>query len=684
MFTIDQLIPEQLINEGVESRRRARLIIYAIGLACLTSILASAMLWAIDHHETAPRVLLTLIPHLSIYGVLVVSRSTVITGHSFVWLLLFEIIFRYGEDSGYSVLVATILPMAAANLINAKAGLIWTGIGVLWAAVLGPLYFRPNEFSLGLSLSAAIMTIIVGIGSTIIELTRAKAVKEAKQSARRVLENQARLRNFAESAFQGIAGVNLEGDFVEVEGFEKLIGYRPNELDGKNLFDYIHPDNILLLQSHLQSTPAWGFRMETQIRHANGRWTWLEIYGVPQDEQFHSNSNWLIAARDIQDEQLGRDQLAQAQRLEGMGVLAAGIAHDFNNLLMVISGFAELLPPSPQRDSILVGTDEAATLTAHLMVFGKSSPVTNETLEIGETLAQLEPMFRRVLEPDIQLSIEYPTNKAHLNMPGAQLNQILLNLVTNAKEATPQNGEVEVKVSTVTVGETETGNLGIQTGDFIKVAVSDTGSGFSETSLKRAFDPFYSTKAKLQGSGLGLTSAYGIVRQAGGAIKIEPRAVRGARVSVYLPLATTVVSETMHDPVSDDDNAHPSGEILLVDDDPKVCNLLETMLSKQGYQITAVTSGAEAIERVKINPPNLLITDIMMPGMRGTDLATKLREMVPDLPIIFISGYSDTDVGDWRESTNQNVQFLAKPFREKELLSRVNELIIRPAIAGMP
>ena len=674
MLDVDRLIPAPLKNDSVESRRQARLLIYAVALACLTSIMASMMMVAIGEPSTAPWVLLTLIPHLAIYLLLRISRSTRLTGHCFLWLLFFEIVFRYGDDGGYSILVVTILPLAAANLINVRAGIIWTCVGVLWAALLGPFLVRPDDYTLGLGLSAAILTIMVGIASTIIELARAEAVREAKESSDRVLQHQQWLRDFAENAFQGIAEVTPDGAFTATGGFETLLGQEKDSLTDENLFSYLHPDNDQLVRNRLALFSTTGFREEVRVRHASGNWVWIEIYGVPQSRQSGSDSFWLIAARDIHSEQLSRERLAQAQRLEGMGVLAAGIAHDFNNLLMVISGFAELLPGGSSRENILVATDEAAALTSNLMAFGKSSPVTNETVEIGNALQQLEPMFRSVVEPGIKLTINYASIPLSVRLPISQLNQILLNLVTNAKEATPRDGAVCIDVSLMDLPEDKARTLGLLAKEYVRITVSDTGSGFAETSLKRAFDPFYSTKDKMKGSGLGLTSAYGIVRQAGGTIDIKSGKRPGATVVVYLPLeSSSVAAEAEETGTAPQLNNH--GVILLVDDDPKICQLLNALLTQQGFETLVASSAAEALDHVKHSPPALLITDIMMPGMRGTELAEAVRKKHPNLPVLFISGYSDKDVGDWRDSRVQNVRFLAKPFRTNELVTRVNELM---------
>lgn len=678
MFQIDLLIPTPLRDDSVESRRRARLLIWAVSIACLSTFMASLMLVTIGFPATAVRVLFVLLPTLGVYFFFRYTRSLVWSGHLFVWMLFFATIFRYGEDGGYSVLVVTVLPMAAANLIGVRAGISWTVICVLWSAVLAPYYFRAEDFTLGLSLSAAIMTIVIGVASTIIELTRSAASREADENARRLLQHQEWLRNFAESAFQGIAEVGADGTLAESEGFESLLGYSAGSFSGNNILEYIHPESVPLLENRLGKSNPSGFRLEARVRHAEGHWNWVEIYGVPQGDTSPGRMDWLIAVRDIQSEQISRDQLAQAQRLESMGVLTAGIAHDFNNLLMVITGFAELLPEGTPRESILFAADEAAALTTNMMAFGNSGPISNESVDAAVVLDQMRPVFKSVLKQGVNLDVDLPEEPLIVGMARSQLSQILLNLVTNAREAITDQGSVAIKAETVSLDDESATAMGVLSGDFVCVRVSDSGSGFSDASINRAFDPFYSTKEKKRGSGLGLTSSYGIVQQARGSIRIDSTEGKGASVTVYLPkLMDAAEPEEKVGSVTEPDG--PNGRILVVEDDPKVRQLLAAILNSIGYTMELVDSGQAALDWLKHSTADLVITDIMMPQMRGTELATMIREEYPELPILFISGYADTDIGEWRDGGAQDVRFLAKPFRRNELIESVR--MLAPAIS---
>lgn len=536
MLSVDQFIPTPLRNDSIEARRRARLIIYAVAIACLSSIVVTVAAAFIGSVQIALLMSLTFLPHCGIYFVLKYTRSTVIAGHAFVWVMLFDIMLRYGEDGGYNVLLTILLPLAAASLINLRGGIIWTVLGMVWAGVIGPAFLLPEDLSPALSISAAIMTLAVGIPSVIIEYTRSQAVREAEASAKRVLQQQKLLRNFAASAFKGIAEISNTGSVLSCHGLGTLLGHEAGQIENANVHDYIHGDNAALFRMKLEATDRQGFRLESRFKHADGYWHWLEVYGVPQDEQDDKENEWLIAARDIQEEQIKREQIAQTDRLESLGILTAGIAHDFNNLLMVISGCAELLPQDTLRQNIQTASAEAATLTANLMALGATPPLISTPIDLVAKLKQLEDMYRSTLAPDIELRMHYPDEPLFVLLPNSQLNQIVLNLITNAAEAISESGFVSITVNQTSLDSIQAGSLRIAAGDFAKIVVTDNGEGFDDVSLHKAFDPFYSTKEKSRGSGLGLTSCYGIVQQAKGAIRIESTLGEGATILVYLPL----------------------------------------------------------------------------------------------------------------------------------------------------
>ncbi|MCB1683733.1 MAG: response regulator [Pseudomonadales bacterium] len=679
----DRFLPQQLRQGSVETRRRARLVLYALLIASLAALLSASMMLYLGHRTTAFALLLVPFAHAAVYLLLQVSKSTRLSAHVFMGLIFLELTFDYGPDDGYGVLVTIALPLAAAALIGPRAGVVWTGIGVLWAAYLGPVVFRPDDIPPGLGLSAAIMTIVVGIGSAIIESIRARAVEEAAANEQRLQALRDSIQTFAENSFPGIVVTSERGiDYVS-DGVREILGYSQEIFACQPLVNYIHPEDFALTLRKVTATPARGFRTELRLRHSDGRWVWYEVWGMPLGEAAH-NDHWIFAARNIEEERRGRDRLVQAQRLEGIGVLAAGIAHDFNNLLTVIIGCADMMPESEGRRNILLASDRAVELTTALRAFARSVPAHTQVIDIVAVARKLEPLFRSLLSARIRFEIDAPADSLCVRLPSAQFDQVLLNLVTNAKEAMSSGGELRLTIESTVVGSELVELLEIDSGKYVRITLADTGAGMSDTTLEHAFDPFFSTKAPAAGSGLGLASSYGIVTQAGGAIDIESVIDVGTTVRVYLPevsddsapdSAMTTVEPSAE--MTTEAVASQPAQILVVEDDAALRTLAKLALTSAGFEVATAESGEAALPLVRMRPPDLVITDIVMPGLRGNELALRLRAERAELPILFVSGYSGTEIDDWTGWDAATTGFLAKPFRPAELIAQVNRLLER-------
>jgi signal transduction histidine kinase/CheY-like chemotaxis protein len=414
--------------------------------------------------------------------------------------------------------------------------------------------------------------------------------------------------------------------------------------------------------NHLVST------IEARDRHRDGHWVWMNSYAVP-GPLVADRQSWTLAGYDIGQEREDRERLIQAQRLEGIGILAAGVAHDFNNLLMVISGFADLLADGEARRNILNATDDAAVLVQKLMAFGPSAALEDERCDLVKLVSSLKNVLRSVLGPGIALEVDLGVEGQWVGLSKGQLNQIVLNLVANAKTAIVGKGQVEVSVKKVYLAE---GSSDLPAGRYVELIVRDSGVGMDEHTRRHAFDPFFTTKPDKSGSGLGLSSVYGIAHNCGGHVNLESEPGEGTRVKVRLPYAQPRANE--NDLGLPEVDGTRDGEILVVEDDIIIADLIRKTLAKVGYSVTVRNSTGDALHMLQDEAPDLLITDIMMPDGRGTELAGRLREHWAELPILFISGYSDQQVGDWREAAGE-VRFLAKPFRAHELMLRVDQLL---------
>ncbi|NOX50862.1 MAG: response regulator [Gammaproteobacteria bacterium] len=663
-------------DPAIEANRLSQLLLFAIMIAVLTTILTTAMMLYLGHLATAGWIALTLPLYGLVTIVFYITKSTRLAAHGFILLICTLLMIDYGPDGGYAVMATCAIPLAASAMLGTRAGIVWTIIGVVWAGYLGPIVFRPTDFSQALGLGSAIMTLVVGTASVIVESTRARAVKEARKYRRDFEAHQERIRTFAESTFPGITVTSEKGIEYSSPGVKVLLGYTADEFSQQLIVDYVHPDDLPGLYEKVLAVPPKGFRAEIRLRHKQGHWVWLEAFGIPQagdpDEDL-----WIFAARDIQEERRGREQLMQSHRLEGIGFLAAGVAHDFNNLLSVIIGRAELMPRSEHSESILLAATQASELTSSLMSFGRKTATPATTIDVVKVIRRVKPMLESLLRPNVEFMLDCPDEPVNAHFADGQLDQILLNLVTNAKEAMPNGGKLSLLIELAATTEPQLLSRGVPAAGYVLLKLIDTGPGMSDETLQHAFDPYYSTKPLHTGSGLGLASVYGIVRDGGGAIELESSLGKGTIARLYLPRAITPMQQPKQS------NPNFTGQFfgqrcILVEDDSSVRDALEIGLESLGFDVEVASQGTQALEMAEQRQPDVVVTDIVMPGIRGTELTTLLHQKYPNLPVVLVSGFADPEVEAW-VAGHPMASFLAKPFRAADLGRGINELLTRKA-----
>jgi PAS domain S-box-containing protein len=389
-------------------------------------------------------------------------------------------------------------------------------------------------------------------------------------------------------------------------------------------------------------------------------------------------------------------RLEQAQRLESIGQLVGGVAHDFNNLLNVISGYAdftaEQIQPLVAQDprlgcvvddieQVRVAAQQAARLTRQLLTFARHEVTRLETLDLNEAVKGAGQMLRRTLGEHIELAIGAEPALWPVKADRGQLEQVLVNLAVNARDAMPGGGRLIIDTGNAEVDAAyATRRPGLTPGRYARLRVSDTGSGMDRATVQRVFEPFFSTKPKGRGTGLGLSTVYGIVTQAGGSIEIYSEVGLGTTVSVLLP-ATDDTADTDAAPAVAGDDQRGHGEtILLVEDEESLRQLTSRILTRSGYQVCVVASGSEAIQlaRDPAQPIDLLLTDVVMPEMLGNEVAARVGAVRPGVPALFMSGYAQP-ILDSHGVPSPRFDILEKPFTEAALLSRV-----RKAINGIP
>ncbi|HET7427146.1 MAG TPA: response regulator [Gemmatimonadales bacterium] len=389
-----------------------------------------------------------------------------------------------------------------------------------------------------------------------------------------------------------------------------------------------------------------------------------------------------IASEDVTEKRRLQAQLVEAQRLEAVGRLAGGVAHEANNQMTVVLGCANFIlrhheTPSPVRadlEQIRHAAERTARITAQLLAFGRRQHLRPEIADPEQTVKGLEPILVRTLGDRSRLVVAGSSQGRQVQADVGQLEQVLLNLTLNARDAMPAGGTLTISLSPITVDAPIAGATKddqIPPGDYLCLSVADTGEGMDSATLQRAFEPFFTTKPPGQGSGLGLSMVYGVVRQSGGHVRAVSARGRGTTIEIYLPCVPAAAAAPAVASVAETSVA--SGRVLLVEDDLSVRSVVMRELMSRGYDVSEASDGKSALERARATPPiDIVITDLAMPQMDGLELARQLEISHPTLPILFISGHPDDQS---MQIVRSGRPFLQKPFTGEELVTRLEELL---------
>ncbi|MBI4483969.1 MAG: response regulator [Acidobacteria bacterium] len=381
------------------------------------------------------------------------------------------------------------------------------------------------------------------------------------------------------------------------------------------------------------------------------------------------------------------EQLRQAQKMEAIGQLTGGIAHDFNNLLTVINGYADLsLARLPEKDPAHKHLEEirkaghrAASLTHQLLAFSRQQILEPKVLDLNAIVVEMEKMLRRLIGEDIELACALAPDLGRVKADSGQIEQVIMNLAVNARDAMPQGGKLTIETANVELDEAYARNhVAVRPGAYVLLAVSDTGCGMDKEVQSHLFEPFFTTKEPGEGTGLGLSTVYGIVKQSGGNIWVYSEPGHGATFKIYLPAVEEVVA------VASPEGARPlamggSETILLAEDDEPVRNLARQILEMHGYTVLEAQNGREALEICKRHegPIHLMVTDVVMPQMSGRDLADRAAQLRPGIKLLYLSGYTGKAIVQ-HGVLEPGVAFLQKPFTPDALARKVREVLDAP------
>ena len=517
------------------------------------------------------------------------------------------------------------------------------------------------------------------------ELREAQHRLERQRAEQAQLASEERYRELFENASDVVFTLDLDGRFTSLNrAGERITGYTRDEARSLRLTDIVAGESAGTVRARLDSghSEAAGAPFEAVLIGKDGRRIALEI-GWRHILRDHALVGFEGIARDMSERRRLEEQLRQAQKMEAVGRLAGGIAHDFNNLLMAVAGYSELLlEKMAPEDGLRRSVEEirnaglrATTLTRQLLTFSRKHVVTLVVIDVNTVVTDLERMLRRVIGEDIELSTSLAPGGAPVKADRGQLEQVIMNLVVNARDAMPEGGRLCLATSHVQVRPADAARFpGVAAGDHVMVEVSDTGCGMDASTLSHVFEPFFTTKEPGRGTGLGLSTVYGIVQQAGGAVFAESAPGRGSVFRVLLPRSVEAAPRRVYRSGA---GALPGGTetVLLVEDDAAVRELIRDCLVRCGYTVLEAPDPGRALAvfESRQGRVDVLITDVVMPQMNGRMLAERLLAGRPSLRILYMSGYTDDE--GVVQSVTSGAGFLQKPFTPDVLARAVRDVL---------
>ena len=506
---------------------------------------------------------------------------------------------------------------------------------------------------------------------------------QVEKRTRDLAESEARFRAIFDTVLEVLVLLEPDGTVLEVN--RKSAGWRDPDSRraiGRKIWEsptmLAYPQHIPLMKKAV-ARAARGriFNAEVTMERDGAATAYLDVSVQPVRNDGGEVHYLLFEARDITDLKAAQEQLRQSQKMEALGQLTGGIAHDFNNLLTVVVGGLDIITkrtdePKLRRyaDNALAAAERGARLTGQLLAFSRVQRLEVRPTHVAPLIEGMRPLLRNVLGPGIEKSFDLDEELIPVMADPTQLEVAVLNLAINARDAMPDGGVLSFTTRAVKI----VGDPELDSGDYVELNISDTGIGMSPEVASRAFEPFFTTKEVGKGTGLGLSMVYGMARQSGGTARIDSEPGRGTSVKLYFKAAERPADEAAEEDEEQAAGAGHPASVLVIDDDPDVRAFIAESLEEQGYKVAQASDGREGLRLHAEKRPDLVIIDFIMPGLSGADVAQRILHHAPDQPILFVSGYSETDTV---RRVAPDAPLLAKPFRADALERAVRGALVR-------